>query len=122
VACEVPLPRNSVSLIRAPEYAVSMLEPGSRSDTTPSPGATRSSRFHEPLLLSNVDSSSSAVLVVPFVDAEPTPITNRSFAGSLSEVAASLPAAATTTMPAFHARSAAYCTGSVQAGGVPPLP
>ena len=61
---------------------------------------------------------------MPLVAEAPTAMTNGSVAGLVSFVAAlpSLPAAATTTMPAFHACSTANCSGSVQAAGLPPLP
>ena len=101
-----------------------MLDPGSRSDKIDSPGAsTSTSRSWAPPLV-NAATSSSAVDTVPLVAVAPTAITNGSVAGSLSvgAVLPSLPAAATTTIPAFQACSTANCSGSVQAAGSPPLP
>src|SRR4051794_29368481 len=102
-----------------------MYEPGSLRDRIDTPGARTLSCFPKKLArLVNDDSKSSLVLTVPLVSAAPTVMIHSSEAGlaSLPALLPSLPAAATTTMPACHARSTANPSGSSQAFGVPPDP
>ncbi len=84
----------------------------------PTPGATTSiPRLPQlpPCLAEKAGTVSSDVLSVPFVSAAPTARTNGLYAGFARPgvVAPSLPAAATTTIPAFHATSAAQLNGSL---------
>ncbi len=87
---------------------MSSVEPGTRSEITPVPGATTSGgRF-----ASREEKSatvSSAVSAVPAVSDAPTAITNGSAAGRSSRPVPSawLPAAATTVTPRCHSCSAA---------------
>src|SRR2546421_7443314 len=94
------------------------------------PGARMSGILHvlHCELAENGATWSSAVVVVPIESLAPTPITNGSYAGSAIPVAPAplwkpvLPLAATTTIPCFHACSAAYASGSTDAGCVEFVP
>src|SRR4051794_33360792 len=101
-----------------------MFDPGTRSEAIDCPGASRSGTFSEGAMLLYGASSSSAVDTVPLVLDAATPMTYRSLAGLArrTDELPSLPAAATTTMPAFQARCTAKLSGSLQKLGLPPLP
>src|SRR5439155_19384271 len=96
---------------------VSMVEAGERLDTTERPGARRSGLATPSLvgpLLENDESLSSLAATVVLSLLEPTVITNGSLPGVVTVPGwlPPLPAAATTTIPAFHTRSTAKSRGS----------
>ena len=114
-ACDVPVPLKSPVPRRAsgPEK-VSMVEPGARSETIETPGASRSGL--PPPWLENAAGASSARSAVPAVSAAPTVMTNGSSAGLVTGAEPRFPADTTTTRPARQARWTAAFSGSTAAG------
>src|SRR5690242_7092988 len=104
-----------------------MFDPLSRNDSIDVPGASRLTCLPATARLVNGASVSSEVVVVPLVAVAPTPMIHSSVDGSvivpaLLPLLPLLPTAATTTMPACHAFSTAYWSGSVHGGALPPEP
>src|SRR5579862_3620 len=94
------------------------------------PGATMSGFLHpaQPFERAEYEATTSSLFVfVPIVLYAPAAMTYGSYAGSerprpLPGLEPVLPAAATTTIPCFHACSAAYASGSAAYGSVESVP
>src|SRR4051794_19662463 len=92
-----------------------MVDPGARSDTTDTPGATTSGFTSlcpgGSSRLEKLATTSSAVAAVPLVALEPTVTTYGSLPGEVTPSLPSFPADTTTVMPAAHAASTAPDNG-----------
>ena len=110
----VPLPRKKRSPSTAFGFCVSMKDPGTRSDWTDAPGATRSGLRVPSPRVEKSGMTSSFRPIVPLASSAPTAITYGSCAGlsSLPVPVPSLPADTTTTSPRCQACSAACARGS----------
>src|SRR4051794_38594492 len=101
--------------MRACGFSRSMVEPGARSETTETPGATTSG-FDGPLghdwLPDQEATVSSATEDVPWVSLPPVVMMKGSRPGEVTRPGPALPEAATTVTPDIHAASTAADSGS----------
>ncbi len=110
---DVPVPRKYTSSTRPSGCVTSIVDPGARSDTTDTPGATTSGLLYpwNRSLPDQLGTTSSAVDAVAPVSAAPTVTTYGSLPGEVTAPAPSLPADTTTVIPEAHAASTAADSG-----------
>ena len=113
-ACDVPEPRMIRSSMMPTTAVLSMNEPGERKLRMETPGAATSMRRAVGSTGPEVNGArvSSSKEAVPFGSSAPTVSTKGSYAGDASGPDPAFPAATTTTIPAFQARSTATASGS----------